>query len=33
MPEARIVVYIPRDDDTRTRLLLTRRTGPDQLRK
>jgi hypothetical protein len=27
MPEARIVVYTPRDDDTRARLPLTRRTG------
>jgi hypothetical protein len=27
LPEARILVYTPRDDDTRTRLPLTRRTG------
>jgi len=27
MPEARIVVYTPRDDDTRARMPLTRRTA------
>jgi hypothetical protein len=26
MPQARIVVYVPRDDDTRARMPLTRRT-------
>ncbi len=28
MPDARIVVYTPRDDDTRARMPLTRRTAP-----
>jgi len=27
MPDARIVVYTPRDEDTRTRMPLTRRTA------
>ena len=31
MPEARIIVYTPRDDDTRARMPLARRTsGPAQ---
>jgi transcriptional regulator with XRE-family HTH domain len=33
MPDVRIVVYTPADDDTRARLPLTRLTAPDQLRK
>ena len=28
MPEARVVVYTPRDDDTRAKMPLTRRAAP-----